>query len=311
MARRGAQGHQAGAADVSDRPGERPGRRDQSAGPESQHAHDAAGPHDTTYDVDRELLPHEQQVYDDLPKLSAAQLHDRRETVFLVLSGLFLGSLTMLNILGVTRFLDLSFTVPGLGWEVPMPLAIGVLPYPVTFLCTDFLSELYGRRRANQVVWMGFALNGWVAFMLWLGGALPVAGGNANDVFAQVRTLAFAAIFASMVAYLAAQLVDVHLFHFWKRLTKGKHLWLRNNGSTMVSQLVDSVVVIGLTFGAAFLRGEQTLRAMLVLLASNYAFKLVAALLDTGPFYLGVHYLSRYLEIDPLEEHDADVEAAG
>ncbi|MCA9578327.1 MAG: queuosine precursor transporter [Polyangiales bacterium] len=288
---------------MSDRPGERPGRRDQSAGPESQHAHDAAGPHDTTYDVDRELLPHEQQVYDDLPKLSAAQLHDRRETVFLVLSGLFLGSLTMLNILGVTRFLDLSFTVPGLGWEVPMPLAIGVLPYPVTFLCTDFLSELYGRRRANQVVWMGFALNGWVAFMLWLGGALPVAGGNANDVFAQVRTLAFAAIFASMVAYLAAQLVDVHLFHFWKRRTRGRHLWIRNNGSTLVSQLVDTVAVILIThFIAAGLpiAADQPLWPQLTtFIVSGYVFKLVAALVDTGPFYFGTHALVRYLRLPP------------
>lgn len=75
---------------------------------------------------------------------------DRREKVFLVLAGLFLGSLTMLNILGITRFVDLSFTLFGV--TIPMPLAIGVLPYPLTFLCTDFLSEIYGRRRANRVV---------------------------------------------------------------------------------------------------------------------------------------------------------------
>ncbi len=94
----------------------------------------------------------------------------------------------------------------------------------------------------------------------------------------------------------------MYLFHFWKKLTKGKHLWLRNNTSTLVSQLVDSVVVIGLTFGAAFIRGDKTLSMLLVLVVSNYSFKVAAALIDTVPFYVGVKYLGRYLETDPLEE---------
>lgn len=129
-----------------------------------------------------------------------------------------------------------------------------------------------------------------------------------GELFQMIYACTAGAVFASMAAYMTAQFADVYLFHFWKKLTKGKHLWLRNNGSTMVSQLVDSLVVIGLTFGAAFLRGEQTLAMMATLVASNYAFKLVAALLDTLPFYMGVRYLSRYLEIDPMQEHDADRE---
>ena len=95
------------------------------------------------------------------------EIQRRRERVFLILSGLFLGSLAMLNILGTSRFIDLSFTF--LGAEIPVPLAIGVLPYPITFLCTDFICELYGERRANQVVWMGLLLNVWVLFIVWLG----------------------------------------------------------------------------------------------------------------------------------------------
>ncbi|MEZ4438405.1 MAG: queuosine precursor transporter [Polyangiaceae bacterium] len=260
-----------------------------------------------------------------LHPVEASHLHARRERVFLVLAGLFLGSMAMLNIIGITRFIHVG----------PLALAVGVLPYPLTFLCTDLISELYGQKRANTVVWVGLVINFLIIGTLWLGQALPGVPPESQppwqvlqlaepvylpdgsemsqqgELFSIIYACTAGAVFASMAAYMAAQFCDVWLFHFWKRLTKGKHLWLRNNGSTMVSQLVDSVVVIGLTFGAAFLRGEQTLRAMLVLLASNYAFKLVAALLDTGPFYLGVHYLSRYLEIDPLEEHDADVEAAG
>ena len=75
-----------------------------------------------------------------LHPIEASELHARRERVFLILAGLFLGSMTMLNILGISRFIDLSFEVFGV--SVPMTLAVGVLPYPVTFLCTDFISEL-------------------------------------------------------------------------------------------------------------------------------------------------------------------------
>ena len=107
----------------------------------------------------------------------ARLVEKRREHVFLLLSGLFLGTLAMLNILGVTRFLDLSFRLPLIGVEVPMLLAVGVLPYPITFLCTDFLSEFYGHRRANTVVLAGLLINLWVMFFLWLGCVLPGVDG--------------------------------------------------------------------------------------------------------------------------------------
>jgi len=252
------------------------------------------------------MLPSLQHAHADLPELSEQTLYGRRETVFLILAGLFLGTLVMLNLLGLTRFIDLSFTMPLVGWEVPMPLAVGVLPYPVTFLCTDFISEFYGRRRANHVVFMGVALNVWVVLILWIGGALPgleAPGAEGTGVFYDVKALTFAAVAASMVAYLAAQLVDVQLFHFWKRLTSGKHLWLRNNGSTLVSQLVDTVAVILIThFYAHALdikEGEALWPQLFVYIGAGYVFKLIAALIDTGPFYLGCHYLARYMRVAP------------
>ena len=79
----------------------------------------------------------------------------------------------------------------------------------------------------------------------------------------------------------------------------GKHLWLRNNGSTMISQLVDATAVIFITFGAVWWSGDKTLGALLVLVASNYLFKVAVAAVDTIPFYLGVGFLKRYLHIDP------------
>jgi len=107
----------------------------------------------------------------------------------------------------------------------------------------------------------------------------------------------------------------VYLFHFWKRLTRGRHLWLRNNGSTMVSQLVDTVAVILITHyyaGALPIReGDPVAEQLFVFIVSGYAFKFVVALVDTIPFYYGTRFLSRYLHIDPTREHDADTELDG
>lgn len=257
------------------------------------------------------------------------ELRERRERVFLFFAGIFLGCLAMLNILGITRFIHLG----------PLALAVGVLPYPLTFLCTDFISEFYGRRRANFVVWMGLLLNIIVLLFLWLGHQLPALdeahrpawlpqgswqpppwqhlhfaepvalplGGSATQIelFEIIYRCTRGTVFASMIAYLAAQFCDVFMFHVWKKLTRGKHLWLRNNGSTMISQLVDSTAVIFITFWGPFVAGDKPLPAMLALVGSSYLFKFVVAALDTIPFYLGVHYLGRYLRIDPTREHAA------
>ncbi len=239
-------------------------------------------------------------------------LAERREHVFLILSGFFLCAMTLLNVIGITRFIELG----------PMQLAVGVLPYPLTFLCTDLISELYGRRRANALVAVGLVLNFFILSILWLGQALPgvpaaaqppwqvlelseeitLPSGATVSGSVELFTLIFAttsgAVFASMMAYVAAQFCDVQVFHFVKRLTAGKHLWLRNNVSTLTSQAVDSFVVISVTFGAAYLAGNIALGALLVLMASNYMFKAAVALLDTIPIYFLVGFLKRYLMID-------------
>ena len=259
---------------------------------------------------------------DGLKPVPAAVLHRRRERVFLVMAGLFLGTLAMLNILGISRFIVLASTggaSPGdwfSNWqwgawgEVSFAVAVGVLPYPMTFLCTDLISEFYGRRRANFVVWVGLILNLWVMFILWVGGLLP---GTESPAFFEIRTLAFGAVIASLLAYLFAQFVDVHLFHFWKRLTKGKHLWLRNNGSTLVSQAVDTVSVILITYWVgglnSMIKQDTHIPTLLItLILTGYVFKLLVALLDTPVIYLAVGVLRRYLRLDPVSEHEADAE---
>jgi len=220
----------------------------------------------------------------------------RRDGVFLLLAGLFLGTLGMSNILGLTRFLQLG----SLGsW--PIVVAVGALPYPVTFLCTDLISELWGEQKANQLVWIGLLLNGWVLLILWLGGLLPAMSGTDDTTFQTIQQLSFGSIGASMVAYLTAQFIDVRLFHFWKNLTNGRALWLRNNGSTLISQLVDtSAVVLISHYGAHVLPvdpNEEILPQLIAFIGSGYLFKLLAALADTLPFIWLTGWLRRWLEM--------------
>lgn len=252
-------------------------------------------------------------------KIPHNKYEKRREIVFMLLSGIFIGTLAMLNILGISRLIDLSFQIGSL--TIPLRVFVGVLPYPITFLCTDFISEFYGKKRASNVVWIGFILNLWVVFILWIGGILPpvpevsdftnLSPEDPNYIFYQIRHYTFSATFASMIAYLTAQFVDVHVFHFLKKKTHGKLLWIRNNGSTLTSQLVDSLAVVFITF--SFTNAIQipenytTSEFLLILIFSNYLFKMVAAMLDTIPFYLGVRFLSRYLDMDPIKEYRTKV----
>ncbi|MBT5030933.1 MAG: queuosine precursor transporter [Proteobacteria bacterium] len=244
-------------------------------------------------------------------KLTTEQLYERRERVFLMLAGFFLCAMTLLNVIGITRFVALG----------PLTVAVGVLPYPLTFLCTDLICELYGKKRARFLVSVGLILNFFILGCMWLANALPAtamdtqapwqtiqlaqsimlpSGRSISDsveLFELIYACTSGAVFASMLAYIAAQYCDVHLFHFWKKITKGKHLWLRNNFSTLISQGVDSFMVISVTFGALYLAGEMELKTLFTLMGFNYAFKALVALADTGPFYLGVHYLKRYLQL--------------
>ena len=233
---------------------------------------------------------------------------ERRERVFIVLAGVFLCAMTLLNVLGISRFIQFG----------PLQLAIGVLPYPLTFLCTDLISEIYGKRRASFLVFCGFGLNFFILAVMWLGMAASPAEGQppswqilqlaepirlANGAYFEHEVELFQIIYentsgivvGSMVAYMLAQYWDVQVFHFIKRFTGEKHLWLRNNLSTMSSQLIDTAVISSFTFGVALFAGDISFKQFMIYLASGYAFKVTVAVIDTGPMYMARHYLRRYI----------------
>jgi hypothetical protein len=199
-------------------------------------------------------------------------------TLYVILAGLFIASLVTCNLVA-NKFvtLDLGFT--------EFILSAGVLAYPLTFLITDLLSELYGRKLTNKIIVSGFGALLLVLIILKLGGAFnAIDSSPVNDAaYATVFANSWRVIFASMVAYLVAQLIDVRLFHFWKKLTKGKHLWLRNNASTILSQLVDTTLVVGVLF-----IGVEPINKILLFILHGWLFKMLCALADTPLLYLTV-----------------------
>lgn len=221
---------------------------------------------------------------------------------FLVLVALFVAALVVCNIIA-PKWVRLDLGI------YTFEISAGILPYPLTFLVTDILSEVYGKRRAHAVVGAGFVASVFTLGVLWLGNQAPALAVSPIDdeTYARVFGLAPLAITASMTAYLFAQSVDVQLFHFWKRLTNGRHLWLRNNASTIVSQFADTILVTTLVFAPQLLKhyapesySDLTLHDpvaigfVLGLIGHGWAFKVLCAALDTPLIYAAVWWLGSH-----------------
>ena len=243
-------------------------------------------------------------------------LQDKAEPAFSILMAGFVMVLVLTNIIGVKLFLAFPELLPNGLFGEPITLTTGILTYPITFLFTDVVCEVYGRKRANLMVYTGFVMS--LLSLILVQIALVVPGspvwpaGNPNfetvaamqAAFDSVFTLPGVLIFASMSAYLVAQLMDVRLFHFWKRVTHGRHLWLRNNGSTIVSQLVDTVIVNSIFLGLGLGLPWDVVGKIIV---AGYLFKVGMAALDTPFIYLGVALLRRYIGADAVEEAAEEV----
>ncbi len=205
-----------------------------------------------------------------------------REDKYALLTAMFVLALAAANVIASKVVMIFGFAAPA-----------GIIVYPVTFMVTDVVSEVYGKRYSKRVVWTGFAM------MLLLLGITRIAILLPPAPFYHQQTafrLIFGAsnriIIASLVAYLASQTCDVALFHFWKGITDSRHLWIRNNLSTMASQLLDTVLFILVAF-----YGIYSLSDCLYLIGGQYLFKFMFAILDTPFVYLGVWWVRRRSEV--------------
>lgn len=214
--------------------------------------------------------------------------------MYLILSGIFIASLVSSNLIFQKFFSWNPFGV------YDFQLSVGILPYPVTFLITDIISEIYGRKKANEVVIAGLFSSLFVLLVIYTANEVNAVEWSPlnNNIFNKVFGLSVVAVGSSMFAYLIAQFIDIRLFHFWKKLTKGKHLWLRNNASTIFSQFIDTSVILLLLSLAGVLAWERYVD----LLINGFLFKVIVALFDTPVFYLLTGYFRKKFNLKVGEE---------
>ena len=183
-------------------------------------------------------------------------------------------------------------------------ISVGILPYPITFLITDLISEIYGKKKANEVVVGGIFASFFAMGIIYVANAVPATDWSpvSDDLFSTVFGSTAIAVLASMMAYLFAQFIDIQIYHYWKRLTAGKHLWLRNNCSTFLSQFIDTATVLLLLCGF----GEISWNLFGGLLLAGFLFKIIIAALDTPFLYLGVYMFRKRFKLDINEEIELD-----
>ena len=219
---------------------------------------------------------------------------------FLILAGLFITSLVVSNLIFQKFFYWSPFGEVSLFSAPLFELSVGILPYPLTFLITDLISEIYGKRMANKVVVVGIIASVFSLLIVYTASSVSATDWSpvSDELFSKVFGNTIVAVFSSMMAYLLAQFVDIQIYHFWKRLTKGRHLWLRNNFSTFSSQLIDTTsVVLLLCFF-----GEIEWDRFTGLVLSGFLFKALIAFLDTPILYLMVYGCRRYFRLEVNEE---------
>ena len=210
------------------------------------------------------------------------------ESLYLILASIFIASLVSCNLI-FQKFFQFDIWLPFIG-EYTFAQSVGLLPYPITFLVTDIISEIYGQKRASRVVTAGLFASIFMLIIVTISDLSQAAPWSPidNQTFSKVFGLSGAAVFASMMAYLIAQYIDVRVFHFWKKLTHGKHLWLRNNASTMFSQFVDTFSVLFLLCFLDVLPWDK----FSILLINGFLFKVFFAAFDT-PIVYGLTYIIR------------------
>ena len=204
--------------------------------------------------------------------------------ILVVLATLFTTCLLVANILAV-KLISIG------GWVVPA----GIIAYPLTFLFTDVIAELYGRKIASRVVWVGFGANLLMVVLVFGGRLLPPAPfWEGQPAYESILGMVPRIVLASMIAYLISQHHDVFAFHFWRQKTKARFLWLRNNASTMVSQGLDTGLFITIAYWGVY--STETLTNMLL---HQYIIKLAIAVCDTPFCYLLVALLKGKVKEQP------------
>mgnify|MGYP001210010776 FL=1 len=243
---------------------------------------------------------------------------EKKQQLFLILSGIFITNALLAEIMGVKIFsaeklmgLDPAH-IEILGFNLDFNLTAGVILWPIVFLTTDIINEYYGKEGIKNISLLTASLISYAFLFIYIITLLPPANfwleinaiddlGNVFNIdlaFNKIFTQGLGIIVGSLVAFLVGQLLDVYIFQKLKQFTGAKLIWLRATGSTLISQLIDSYVVLFLAFYLLTPSESQwPLTQVLAIGSINYIFKFVIAILSTPIIYLGHYSIEKYLGV--------------
>jgi queuosine precursor transporter len=208
----------------------------------------------------------------------------KKDTVYVVLAGIFITNAVVAELIG-GKLIYVGSAV----------MSIGILPWPIVFITTDLINEYFGEKGVRKLSLITACLIAYTFVILFLAMQIPAVDGENlisdaqfNGVFGQSMWI----IVGSIVAFLVSQLIDVTVFHFFKRKTGNKMIWLRSTGSTVISQLFDSFIVLGIAF---WMTGKMDTPTFVLSAFTGYSVKLIIAILMTPMIYLGHYIIEKYI----------------
>ena len=208
----------------------------------------------------------------------------KRDIVFTVLAGIFITNAVVAELIG-GKIIQLG----------PFIMSIGIIPWPVVFLTTDLINEYYGKNGVKKLTFITASLIAYAFIVLFFSMNIPAAKGVSavtDEQFQAVFGQSMWIIFASIIAFLVSQFVDVFIFWLLRNKTGGKMIWLRSTGSTVISQLIDTFIVLGIAF---WLTGKMSTSEYVNAALTGYTFKLIIAIVLTPLIYLGRYLVNNYL----------------
>jgi uncharacterized integral membrane protein (TIGR00697 family) len=223
--------------------------------------------------------------------------NERRIWLFVFLSGLFITCAITAELIS-NKLIDIPIQFELFGKELgPFTTIVGVLPWPIVFLLTDLLNEFYGEKVVRRLSWITAVMIAFCFIIVTLAIALPAkeipnsslaTNAQFNAVFGQAQMV----IIGSISAFLLSQLMDVFVFHFIKSKTGNRFIWMRSTGSTLISQLIDTYVVLYIAF---VLPGNMSFSDYMSIAPTNYLLKIGIAISLTPMIYLGHYLIRKYL----------------
>lgn len=221
----------------------------------------------------------------------------RSQWLFVVLAGFFITNAVTAELIS-NKLIEIPVLAEWGGWKIgPFTTIVGIIPWPVVFLVTDLINEFYGKSAVRRLSWITAGLIAYCFIIVTIALAVPakeIPGSTLSTdyefhkVFGQAQMV----IIGSIAAFIVSQLMDATLFQWIKARTGNKYIWLRSTGSTVVSQLVDSLVVLYIGF---VLTGAIPMSEFLRIGFTNYSIKLLIAIALTPLIYVGHFAVRRYL----------------